>query len=64
MVQELFTDHAAGVHIVVASRYEATAIYTIQKPGTEQLKKTPAIPFLKPTQLNLFDLIVPSDLVL
>jgi phosphoribosyl 1,2-cyclic phosphodiesterase len=47
---ELFTKHADGVTIIVASRYEATNIYTISATGMEENK----VPFLKPMQLALF----------
>ena len=48
---ELFTKHADGTTIIVASRYEATNIFTITAEGTEQSNNT----FIKPMQLVLFE---------
>jgi phosphoribosyl 1,2-cyclic phosphodiesterase len=50
LAEKLFTKHADGVSIIVASRYEATNIYTITATGIEENK----VPFLKPMQLALF----------
>ena len=33
LVKNLFDQHTTGTEIIVASRYEATAVYTIQDPG-------------------------------
>lgn len=33
LVQQLFDEHAAGVKMIVASRYEETQVYHIQNPG-------------------------------
>lgn len=53
MVEELFTQHADGIHISIASRYQSTAVFTI---GTNnginyQLPRKIA----KPIQLGLFE---------
>ncbi|MGG9964209.1 MBL fold metallo-hydrolase [Ferruginibacter sp. SUN106] len=50
LAEQLFTKHANGVTIIVASRYEATDIYTITATGKEEDK----VAFLKPMQLALF----------
>ncbi|MEO5888624.1 MAG: MBL fold metallo-hydrolase, partial [Ferruginibacter sp.] len=55
MVQRLFNDHAEGIEVVVASRHEQTAIYTIQKPAQgRQFSKPLPIRSLRPMQLSLF----------
>jgi phosphoribosyl 1,2-cyclic phosphodiesterase len=51
LAEELFTRHANGTSIIVASRYQPTAIYTITVAGVEENKIT----FLKPMQLALFE---------
>jgi phosphoribosyl 1,2-cyclic phosphodiesterase len=48
---ELFTRHANGTSIIVASRYEPTAIYTITVAGESENN----IAFIKPMQLALFE---------
>ncbi|MEO6252649.1 MAG: MBL fold metallo-hydrolase [Ferruginibacter sp.] len=52
MVEELFAQHANGIHIAVASRYRSTDIYTINAPGMHD--HIPAKP-VKPMQLALFE---------
>ncbi|MEP7141768.1 MAG: MBL fold metallo-hydrolase [Ferruginibacter sp.] len=55
MVQQLFDGHANGIKIIVASRDEQTAVYTIQKPvGELQLPECIPILSLRPMQLSLF----------
>ena len=55
MVQQLFDDHAEGIQIIVASRYEQTAIYTIhQATGVEQPADGTLILSVRPMQLSLF----------
>jgi len=51
IAEELFTRHANGTSIIVASRYEPTAIYTITATGANQN----SIAFIKPMQLALFE---------
>ena len=50
LAADLFTQHAGDTSIIIASRYEATAVYTINETGAEE-KNTP---LLKPMQLALF----------
>jgi phosphoribosyl 1,2-cyclic phosphodiesterase len=49
LVEELFTKHAGGRTIVVASRYNATEVFTITAPG----RKKTLTKLLKPVQLQL-----------
>lgn len=51
LVQQLFTATAAGVEIIVASRYEPTPVYTIT---TNDLQKQVLHKTIKPVQLGLF----------
>jgi phosphoribosyl 1,2-cyclic phosphodiesterase len=51
LVEELFTPYANGTAIIVASRYEATPVYTITASGLEE-KVLPTL--LRPVQLALF----------
>ena len=51
LAEELFTRHANGTSIIVASRYEPTAIYTITATGVNEN----SIAFIKPMQLALFE---------
>ena len=51
LAAELFTRHADSTAIIVASRYEATNIFTITAEGTEESNSA----FIKPMQLVLFD---------
>ena len=50
LAAQLFTHHAEGIAIIVASRYEATNIYTITTAGVEDNNR-----FIKPMQLVLFE---------
>ncbi len=50
LARQLFTAHANGIEIIVASRNEATAVYEITAAA---IKASGAI-FLNPTQLGLF----------
>jgi phosphoribosyl 1,2-cyclic phosphodiesterase len=50
MVEELFTAHAGGTKIIVASRYQASPVYHISS-DTEEVNRV-----LKPMQLDLFGL--------
>ncbi len=54
MVQQLFKNHANGIEIIVASRYEQTAVYAIQHPAGFGAVKTEPILVLRPMQLSLF----------
>lgn len=51
LAAELFTKYADGTTIIVASRYEATNIFTITAEGTEGNNNA----FIKPMQLVLFE---------
>ena len=51
LAAELFTKHADGTTIIVASRYEATNIFTITAEGTTESNNA----FIKPMQLVLFE---------
>ena len=51
LAEELFMRHANGTSIIVASRYQPTAIYAITAPGAKENN----IVFAKPMQLALFD---------
>ena len=53
-VAQLFTEHARGVKVVVASRYEQTAVYTIQSGTTELVTKTNRKTLIPTRQLSLF----------
>jgi phosphoribosyl 1,2-cyclic phosphodiesterase len=50
LAKELFMPHADGIEIIVASRNEASAVYTITAGDTKKV----ALNFLKPVQLGLF----------
>jgi phosphoribosyl 1,2-cyclic phosphodiesterase len=50
LAEQLFIAHAKDTSIIVASRYQASAIYTIVPTGLEEKN----IPLLKPVQLGLF----------
>jgi phosphoribosyl 1,2-cyclic phosphodiesterase len=50
LAKQLFMPHADGIEIIVASRNEASAVYTITAKET----KTAVLNFLKPVQLGLF----------
>ncbi len=49
LVEELFARHANGTHITVASRYEATAVFSIGNSIAGTTRKS-----LRPQQLDLF----------
>lgn len=51
LAEELFTQHANSTAIIVASRNQATPVYTITVNGLEEKKLTP---LLRPVQLGLF----------
>ncbi len=53
MAEALFTQHANGIHISVASRYQATAIYTV-RAGSASAEQT-AKKITRPMQLGLFE---------
>ena len=56
IVQELFTKHAGKTNIIVASRYNESAVYTIQSAKKELTGKK-IVPFLKENmQMSLFEL--------
>ena len=42
LVQRLFDDHAFGVNIIVASRYEETPVYYIGEPNNNSVYKETA----------------------
>ena len=51
LAKKLFDEHAAGIEVIVASRYEATAVYTICDPRmTETIPATN----IRMKQLSLF----------
>ena len=54
LVHKLFTENAGRINIIVARRYEPTAIYNIQKPCAEVPKKNVGIKSLRTMQLDLF----------
>ncbi|MGF2412240.1 MBL fold metallo-hydrolase [Ferruginibacter sp.] len=51
LAEELFAQHANSTAIIVASRNQATPVYTITANGLEEKKLTP---LLRPVQLGLF----------
>jgi phosphoribosyl 1,2-cyclic phosphodiesterase len=51
LAEKLFTRHANGISIIVASRYQPTAIYKIATTGAEENNTS----FIKPMQLALFE---------
>lgn len=53
IVQELFTEHADGTNIIVASRYEAGNIFTITAAAENGTAEN--ISFTRPVQLGLFE---------
>ena len=55
IVKQLFDDHANGIQIIIASRYEQTPIYKICEPATEA-RPTKFLPItsMQPMQLSLF----------
>jgi len=52
LVEELFGKHAKETAIVIASRYEATAVYSINT--TQVMDAHDRKPVFKPVQLGLF----------
>jgi phosphoribosyl 1,2-cyclic phosphodiesterase len=54
LVQQLFNIHANGIKIVIASRYQQTALYTIQQSNKEALKKHHPKKLVQTMQLSLF----------
>ena len=54
LVQQLFDEHAGDTNIIIASRYEPTAIYRIQHPESFSNKKIKPLVSLRPEQLSLF----------
>ena len=51
MVEELFQQHANGTHIIIASRYQATPVYSIAGYGFNADESV----ITKPVQLGLFE---------
>ncbi|MEP7163683.1 MAG: MBL fold metallo-hydrolase [Ferruginibacter sp.] len=54
MVKKLFDEHAGGINIIVASRYESTAVYTIQQPQVPGMKSVIPVPSIRMKQMSLF----------
>ena len=54
LVHQLFSRHANGVKIIVASRYEQSAVYTIQGQNTPALKNNMPMKLVYSKQLSLF----------
>lgn len=57
LAKQLFEQHAAGVEIIVASRYGQTAVYNILQNGVESIagiKKGASKTWMRPNQLSLF----------
>ncbi|MFT2008099.1 MBL fold metallo-hydrolase [Pontibacter sp. 13R65] len=54
LVAELFTAHAGGTEVVVASRYEETPVYTITNSGNFAAPVSHAAPVAVSLQLSLF----------
>ncbi len=54
MVQQLFNDHANGIQIIVASRYEQTALYYIQQRAEQHAVQTAPVTNLRSRQMSLF----------
>ena len=53
-VYQLFSNYARGVEIAVASRYEQTALYTIQSAATRVVTKRRSKALVQNRQLSLF----------
>ena len=53
-VYQLFSNYARGVEIAVASRYEQTALYTIQSAATRVVTKRRRKALVQNRQLSLF----------
>ncbi len=54
LVKQLFSRHANGVKIIVASRYEQSGVYTIQHQNTSALKNNIPVDLMYTKQLSLF----------
>jgi phosphoribosyl 1,2-cyclic phosphodiesterase len=54
LVKKLFEDHADGTEIIVASRYEATAVYHIHGPEISGINHVTAIANTRMKQMSLF----------
>ncbi len=54
LVKKLFEDHADGTEIIVASRYEATAVYHIREPGLTEINQVTTIANTRLKQMSLF----------
>ena len=54
LVHQLFSSHANGVKIIVASRDEQSAVYTIQHQHTRALKNNMPVKLVYTKQLSLF----------
>jgi phosphoribosyl 1,2-cyclic phosphodiesterase len=52
LVRQLFEEHAGNTSIIIASRNEATKIFTISSAMLKE--ENPVTPFFKPVQLGLF----------
>lgn len=55
IVQQLFDNHAKGVKIIVASRYEQTPLYTISIPQEKPTVKRTAAILIPPVQMSMFE---------
>jgi phosphoribosyl 1,2-cyclic phosphodiesterase len=55
LVYELFTKHAENTNIIVASRYEESAVYNIVKNNFQKKLSVPRANVLAVTQMNLFE---------
>lgn len=55
LVHQLFSNHAGNTNIVVASRYEETAVYTIDTNVIKNNKQVFNIVNIQPEQLSLFN---------
>jgi phosphoribosyl 1,2-cyclic phosphodiesterase len=51
MVEALFNEHANGTNIIIASRYQSTAVFSI----SADIKNNIAAKFQQPVQMGLFD---------
>jgi len=52
LVEEMFTKQAGGISVIIASRYQATELYTVSAIAGKEV--APAIPRVMPVQLGLF----------
>ena len=53
LAEELFKQNANGTAIIVASRYQATNVFTIT--ATDATEHNVGSPLIKPVQLDLFE---------